>query len=128
MILTLELATAMFGLMRRPFSSLSKRRALFQFEALEYDDKVAVHSDSMGTVEIPLESHPIGTYSPSRIPFDEKLLEVLACPISGCELKFDRKRNILVSEAAGVAFPINNAGMPLFLKKWAIFLEDLKNK
>lgn len=115
----------MSGLLRRRlFSGISKRRELFQFEPLEYDTKVNVHSDAMGTVEIPLESHPMGMHGPSLIPFDETLLEALACPISGCELKFDRERNVLVSEEAGVAFPINSAGMPLFLKKWAILSED----
>ena len=113
---------------RRLLSGTSKRRELFQFEALQYDTKVTVHSDSMGAVEIPLEAHPLGSYGPSLIPFNEKLLEALACPISGADLKFDRQRKLLVSEAAGVAFPINKAGIPLFLKKWAIPLSELNGK
>lgn len=108
------------------FSGISKRRELFQFEPLEYDTKVTVHSDVVGEVEIPLESHPMGQHGPSLIPFDERLLEALACPISGGELEFDRECNVLVSGKAGVAFPINNAGMPLFLKNWTIHLDDLK--
>lgn len=109
-------------------TSISKRRESFKFEPLEYDTKVTVHCDSTGPVEIPLESHPIGMHGPSLIPFDEALLEALACPISGNDLKFDRERNVLVSEDVGLAFPINNAGMPVFLRKWAIPLEALKGK
>ena len=75
-----------------------------------------------GPVSVPLEAQEIGSFGPSIIPFDEKLLEILACPISGEPLKFDRGRNLLVSEATGYAFPINKAGMPIFLKKWAIKL------
>lgn len=71
-------------------------------------------------IEMPLEVHPIGTTGPSLIPFNRELLEVLACPISGDQLIFDEERNVLVSERIGVSFPINKAGMPVFLKKWAI--------
>ena len=117
----------MFPLLRRRLlSSVSKRREIFQFGPLEYDTKVTVHTDTSENVEIPLEAHSIGSYGPSLIPFDEGLLADLACPISGHGLKFDKEHNVLVSEAAGVAFPINKAGIPLFLKKWAIPLENLK--
>ena len=111
---------------RRLLSYSSKRRKFFQFEPLEHDAKVIVTTEPTGCVEIPLESHPIGSYGPSLIPFAEGLLAVLACPISGGELRFDQKRNLLLSQTARVAFPINNAGMPLFLTKWAIPLKDLK--
>ena len=99
----------------------SSRRAAFQFDKLNYDKTVDLPGPN-GLVEVPLEAHEIGTYGPSLIPFNEKLLEVLACPISGEPLKFDRDRNLLISEATGYAFPINKAGMPIFLKKWAIKL------
>lgn len=103
----------------------TSRRRAFGFEKLfNYDDTVTVQSPK-GPVEIPLEAHPIGTHGPSTIPFDESLLEILACPISRQPLKFDRERNVLVSEATGYAFPINKTGMPIFLKKWAIPIDKL---
>lgn len=120
-------------LRNRLFSFISKRRQVFKFDPLEYDTKLTVRyddhlKDTSHSVEIPLESHPMGSYGPSLVPFNEGLLEDLACPISGTELKFDRENNVLISEVVGVAFPINNAGIPLFLKKWAIPLNAIKNK
>lgn len=99
----------------------SMRRKAFGFEKSNYDETVELPSPS-GPVTIPLEAQEIGSFCPSIIPFNEALLDILACPISGEELKFDRDRNILVSEATGYAFPINKAGIPIFLKKWAIKL------
>lgn len=105
-------------IVKRLFSS---RRKAFGFEKLNYEETVELPSPS-GPVTVPLEAQEIGSSGPSLIPFDETLLEILACPISGEPLKFDRDRNLLISEATGYAFPINKAGMPIFLKKWAIKL------
>jgi uncharacterized protein YbaR (Trm112 family) len=38
--------------------------------------------------------------------FDETLLPKLVCPVTRTALRFDRERQELVSEAAGLAFPI----------------------
>lgn len=115
----------MLALGRRLFSSLKSRREAFGFGGLNYDESIELPGPQ-GPVQVPLEAHAIGTYGPSAIPFDESLLNVLACPISGGALKFDREKNVLVSEVAGYAFPINKAGMPVFLKKWAIPIDELE--
>lgn len=106
-------------LARARIRSLSMRK-LFEFDKLEYEKSVTIKNLKNEPVEIPLEAHQIGSHGPSLIPFNEALLKDLACPISGGPLKFDSERNLLISEAAQVAFPINKAGMPLFLKKWTI--------
>lgn len=46
---------------------------------------------------------------------DPKLLEVLVCPLTRGPLKYDRKAQELISERAGLAFPIRN-GIPIMLK------------
>lgn len=84
------------------------------------DFNVVINSDT-----ISLSPFVPGTSAKAIISFDKSLLEVLACPLSGNELVFDEKRNVLVSEAIGMAFPINSAGIPLLLSKWTIPLEDL---
>lgn len=104
--------------MRRWFTT--SRRKVFGFGPLNYDKSVTLTDSQNCQIEIPLEAHPIGSHGPSLIPFNRDLLDVLACPISGDSLKYDEERNVLVSERIGVAFPINKAGMPIFLKKWAI--------
>ena len=83
--------------------SLGRRKA-FCFDKLNYEETVVLQGPT-GPVVVPLEAHAIGSFGPSIIPFDEELLEILACPISGEPLKFDRERNLLVSETIGYAFP-----------------------
>ncbi|HEY0626118.1 MAG TPA: Trm112 family protein [Allosphingosinicella sp.] len=38
--------------------------------------------------------------------FDERLLEKLVCPVTRAPLIYDKERQELISEAAGVAYPI----------------------
>ena len=45
---------------------------------------------------------------------DPRLLELLVCPITRTALRHDRERDELVSEAAGLAFPIRD-GVPVVL-------------
>lgn len=45
---------------------------------------------------------------------DPKLLEILVCPVTKGPLTYDRERGELVSEKAGLAFPIRN-GIPIML-------------
>ena len=45
---------------------------------------------------------------------DPKLLEILVCPISRTPLVYDEQMQELVSEAAGLAFPIRD-GIPVML-------------
>ncbi|HEX8527636.1 Trm112 family protein [Allosphingosinicella sp.] len=45
---------------------------------------------------------------------DPKLLEILVCPLTRTPLRFDEAAQELVSDAAGVAYPIRN-GVPVLL-------------
>ena len=46
--------------------------------------------------------------------FDPALLEKLVCPLSRAPLRYDAQRQELVSDAAGLAFPIRD-GVPVIL-------------
>ncbi|HFD16979.1 MAG TPA: Trm112 family protein [Rhodospirillales bacterium] len=45
---------------------------------------------------------------------DPRLLELLVCPLTKGPLRYDRVRNELVSEQAGLAYPIRD-GIPIML-------------
>lgn len=45
---------------------------------------------------------------------DPKLLEILVCPVTRSELRYDREAGELISEAAGLAYPIRD-GVPIML-------------
>ena len=45
---------------------------------------------------------------------DDKLLEVLICPISKKPLSYNKETNELLSEDAGLAYPIKD-GIPIML-------------
>ncbi len=45
---------------------------------------------------------------------DPRLLELLVCPLTKGPLRYDRIRNELVSEQAGLAYPIRD-GIPVML-------------
>ena len=53
---------------------------------------------------------------------DKKLLDLLVCPISKGPLVHDKKRSELISEQAGLAYPIRN-GIPVMLKEEARVLD-----
>ncbi len=46
--------------------------------------------------------------------FDRKMLEFLVCPLTRNTLRYDAKSQELISEAAGIAFPIRD-GIPVML-------------
>lgn len=54
---------------------------------------------------------------------DPKLLEILVCPLTKTTLKYDRERGELISEAAGLAYPIRD-GVPIMLPDEARPLDD----
>lgn len=54
---------------------------------------------------------------------DPKLLEILACPVTKRPLRYDAARQELISDAAGLAFPIRN-GVPIMLVDEARQLGD----
>lgn len=46
--------------------------------------------------------------------FDRHMIEALVCPLTHTPLSYDAARQELVSQAAGLAFPIR-AGIPIML-------------
>ena len=52
----------------------------------------------------------------------EELLALLVCPVTRAPLKWDEERQELVSEAAGLAFPVRD-GVPAMLVEEARALE-----
>lgn len=58
---------------------------------------------------------------------DPKLLEILICPVSKGPLVYDREKQELVSERAGLAYPIRN-GVPIMLSDEARELGDAERR
>ncbi|MDG2286281.1 MAG: Trm112 family protein [Alphaproteobacteria bacterium] len=54
---------------------------------------------------------------------DPKLLEILVCPLTKTPLRYDRSARELISDQAGLAFPIRN-GVPIMLVDDARTLDD----
>lgn len=54
--------------------------------------------------------------------FNEKLLEILVCPLSKGKLVYDSKNNLLISYDSNLAYPIKD-GIPVMLIEEAIKLE-----
>ena len=49
---------------------------------------------------------------------DPYLLEILVCPLTKTPLRYDAEREELISEAAGLAYPVRD-GIPIMLEKEA---------
>ena len=61
---------------------------------------------------------------PARGPVvDPKLLEILVCPLTHGPLRYDRERQELISDQAGLAYPIRD-GIPIMLIDEARRLDD----
>jgi uncharacterized protein YbaR (Trm112 family) len=54
---------------------------------------------------------------------DPKLLEILVCPVTKTTLIYNRERQELVSQKAGLAYPIRD-GVPIMLPEEARALSD----
>ena len=54
---------------------------------------------------------------------DPRLLEILACPMTKGPLKYDAAKQELISEKAGLAYPIRD-GIPIMLPDEARKLEE----
>ena len=54
---------------------------------------------------------------------DNKLLELLVCPVTKGPLDFDRDRQELLSRSARLAYPVRN-GIPILLENEARPLSD----
>ena len=57
---------------------------------------------------------------------DPKLLEILVCPLTKGTLSYDPEAQELISEQAGLAFPIHD-GIPIMLVDEARSLDDDSN-
>ncbi|MFN4283679.1 MAG: Trm112 family protein [Alphaproteobacteria bacterium] len=58
-----------------------------------------------------------------RKEIDRKLLEILVCPLTKGPLRYDAAAQELISESAGLAFPIRD-GIPIMLPDEARRLDD----
>ncbi len=58
----------------------------------------------------------------TQLPIDPKLLEILVCPVTKGPLRYEREKAELISEQAGLAFPIRD-GIPIMLPGEARKLE-----
>jgi uncharacterized protein YbaR (Trm112 family) len=54
---------------------------------------------------------------------DPRLLEILVCPLTKAPLRYDRASQELISEEAGLAYPIRD-GIPIMLVDEARSLRD----
>jgi uncharacterized protein YbaR (Trm112 family) len=63
------------------------------------------------------EAKPAETRAPETRggQVDPKLLEILVCPVTHTRLRYDAEKQELVSEAAGLAYPIRD-GIPIMLQ------------
>ena len=61
----------------------------------------------------------------AKMTVDPKLLEILVCPVTKQPLRYEEKKQELVSEAAGLAYPIRD-GIPIMLADEARSLDGDK--
>ena len=61
--------------------------------------------------------------TPTHVPVDPRLLEMLVCPLTKTTLVYDRDAEELISNAAGLAYPIRD-GIPIMLVDEARKLDD----
>ena len=57
-----------------------------------------------------------------NVPVDPRLLEILVCPLTKATLRYDREAAELISDKAGLAYPIRD-GIPIMLPDEARKLE-----
>jgi uncharacterized protein YbaR (Trm112 family) len=66
---------------------------------------------------------PAASGGAALLGVDPKLLEILVCPVTKTTLRLETATAELISEAAGLAFPIRD-GIPIMLVDEARRLED----
>lgn len=59
----------------------------------------------------------------SATEVDPKLLEILVCPVTKGTLRYDRDAQELISDKAGLAYPIRD-GIPIMLADEAREIDD----
>ncbi len=79
-------------------------------------------SDSTSNSGVPGDSGDSDARPPA-LGVDRKLLEILVCPLTKGPLTYDRERQELVSEQAGLAYPIRD-GIPIMLVDEARRLDE----
>jgi uncharacterized protein YbaR (Trm112 family) len=68
-------------------------------------------------------SGKVSTTGPNRFKTDPRLLELLVCPVTRGELRYDAAQQELISRAARLAYPIRD-GVPVMLPEEARKIED----
>ena len=68
-----------------------------------------------GSLEAQVEGH---------FTIDPKLLEILVCPLTKAPLRYDQVAQELISDEAGLAYPIRD-GIPIMLESEARALKDV---
>jgi uncharacterized protein YbaR (Trm112 family) len=65
----------------------------------------------------PAEARPAEPRPPESrgAQVDPKLLEILVCPVTHTRLRYDAEKQELISDAAGLAYPIRD-GIPIMLQ------------
>ena len=65
----------------------------------------------------PAEARPAEARPPESrgAQVDPKLLEILVCPVTHTRLRYDAEKQELISDAAGLAYPIRD-GIPIMLQ------------
>jgi uncharacterized protein YbaR (Trm112 family) len=58
---------------------------------------------------------------------DKKFLEILVCPVTKSQLRYNSEANELISDRAGLAFPIGD-GIPVMLVEEAREIEEHEKK
>ncbi len=58
---------------------------------------------------------------------DKKFLEILVCPVTKSQLRYNSEANELISDRAGLAFPIRD-GIPVMLVEEAREIEEHEKK
>ena len=57
---------------------------------------------------------------------DQKLLDILICPVSKSPIEYDKENNELISEESGLAYPVRD-GIPVMLPEEARKIYSLKS-
>jgi uncharacterized protein YbaR (Trm112 family) len=73
------------------------------------------------------QSSPPPSSQPPAPPFDETMLQYIACPLNKKPLRYDPKTYELVNDELGIAYPIHD-GIPVLLPQEARLIRDIKNE
>jgi uncharacterized protein YbaR (Trm112 family) len=122
-----------FAMMR--FATLSKHKynlsnekiffSLFQNNKRTFLFKKKVKETQSSPPPSPPQPPPPS--QPSVPPFDETILQYIACPLNKKPLRYDPKTNELVNDELGIAYPIHD-GIPVLLPQEAHLIRDNQNE